>query len=236
MEVNSFFNSLTQQQKDWLNTPFNQTKNQIINFFEDNPTFRTRDYDGPLIDNNLKEFAKEAVNALVNNGEIDLDNRLIYNPIIAQDYKTKMSPAEIVIFDSLTILQKEGYLRAAVQAYTYAETHFPIPVRNTKGDTFKHTFWNALSTVYIGEALTKQLTDAHENITYNSNYPNHYKETQMDLYNNAQGRQIAYGSGKLYQLVQNALDNGNLRYLNNLEFTGVFWRATSSSQLIPTNQ
>jgi hypothetical protein len=58
----------------------------------------------------------------------------------------------------------------------------------------------------------------------------------MDLYNNDQGRQIAYGSGKLYQLVQNALDNGNLRYLNNLEFTGVFWRATNSSQLIPTNQ
>lgn len=100
MEVNSFFNSLTQQQKDWLNTPFNQTKNQIINFFEDNPTFRTRDYDGPLIDNNLKEFAKEAVNALVNGeyvnfGEVYIETntpddnyiysgitQLISNPII----------------------------------------------------------------------------------------------------------------------------------------------------------
>lgn len=183
-----------------------------------------------------KLFAGEAVNALVNNGEIDLDNRLIYNPIIAQDYKTKMSPAEIVIFETLNEATKLLYLKAATNAYIYAETHFPKPVRNTKGDTFKHTFWNAISTVYIGEVLTKQLTDAHEDITYASNYPNHYKETQMDLYNNAQGRQIAYGSGKLYQLVQNALDNGNLRYLNNLEFTGVFWRATNSSQLIPSNQ
>ena len=169
-------------------------------------------------------------------GEVDLGNELIYNPTIAQDYKNKMSPTEVAIFNELTILQKEGYLRAATQAYVYAETHFSKPVRNRKGDTFKHTFWNALSTVYIGETLTEQLTTAHEEITYDSNYPNHYKETQMDLYNNAQGRQIAYGSGRLYQLVQQALDNGDLRYLNNLEFTGVFWRATNNSQLIPTNQ
>ena len=58
----------------------------------------------------------------------------------------------------------------------------------------------------------------------------------MDYYNNAQGRQIAYGSGKLYQLVQNALDNGNLRYLSNLIFQNGFWNATDNSQLIPTNQ
>lgn len=185
--------------------------------------FEIRDF---VLKNNktdeAKNFAIQAIEAKVNNGEVDLDNRLIYNPIIAQDYKAKMSPAEITIFNTLTALQKQGYLKAATQAYIYAETHFPRPVQNTKGDTFKHTFWNALSTVYIGETLTKQLTDAHEDITYDSSYPNHYKETQMDLYNNSQGRQIAYDSGKLYQLVQNALDNGSLRYLNNLEFTGVF--------------
>lgn len=183
-----------------------------------------------------KNFAKEAIDALVNNGEIDLDKRLIYNPIIAQDYKARMSPAEIAIFDTLTTFQKEGYLRAATQTYIYSETHFPRPVRNTKGDTFKHTFWNALSTVYIGETLTAQLTTAHENINYDPNYPNHFKETQMDLFNNSKGRQIAYGSGRLYQLVQNALDNGELRYLSNLEFVSGFWRATNNSQLIPTNQ
>lgn len=181
-------------------------------------------------------FAAEVIAAKLNGGEVDFENLLIYNPIVAQDYKANMSEAEIAIFDTLNSVTQGLYLKAATQAYIYAETHFPKPVRNRKGDAFKHTFWNALSTVYIGETLTEQLTTAHEDITYDPNYPNHYKETQMDLHNNAQGRQIAYGAGKLYQLVQTALDNGNLRYLNNLEFNGVFWKATDSSQLIPTNQ
>lgn len=97
--------------------------------------------------------------------------------------------------------------------------------------------WNALSTNYIGASLTKQLTDAHEEITYDSNYPNHYKETDMDLYNNAMGRELAtqYGSF-IFQLVENALEIGELRYLNNLEFNGIFWMATNSSQLTQTNR
>ena len=53
---------------------------------------------------------------------------------------------------------------------------------------------------------------------------------------NAKGRQIAYGSGRLYQLVQQAMNNGELRYLNNLLFQNGFWNATDNSQLTPTNQ
>lgn len=183
-----------------------------------------------------KEFFKSANEALINGGEVDFDNRLIYNPLVAQEYRARMSEAERTIFDTLNSVTKALYLKAATQAYIYAETHFPRPVRNRLGDAFKHTFWNALSTVYIGEALTKQLTTAHENIEYNPNYSNHFKETQMDLFNNSRGRQIAYGSGRLYQLVQQALDNGELRYLNNLIFQDGFWNATNDSQLTPTNQ
>lgn len=192
-----------------------------------------------LDDNTTNEgvtFALEGLKALNNGGDIDLNNMLIYNPQIEQNYQASMSDAEIVIFNTLTITQKEGYLRAATQAYIYSETHFPKPVRNRLGDAFKHTFWNALSTVYIGENLTEQLTTAHEDIEYNPNYENHYKETLMDLHNNAQGRQIAYGQGRLVDLVQEALEEGELRYLNNLELSGGFWRATVASQLIPTNQ
>ena len=191
--------------------------------------------DGSLL-NEAKEFGESAVEALMNNGEIDLFNRLIYNPVVAQDYRASMSAAEIAIFDTLSAAQQFLYIKAATNAYIYAETAFPQPVRNTKGDAFKHAFWNAISTVYIGEALTEQLTTAHENIIYDPNYLNHFKETQMDYHNNAQGRQIAYGSGILYQLVENALDNGNLRYLSNLIFQNGFWNATDASQLIPTNQ
>ena len=181
-----------------------------------------------------EKFAEAAVEAWLLDGEVDIENRLIYNPAVSQDYRSRMSPAEVGIFDTLSVFQKEGYLRAATQAYIYAETHFTNPVRNRLGDAFKHTFWNALSTDYIGEVLTEQLTTANEDIPYN--YPNHFKETEMDLYNNAQGRQIAYGAGRLYQLVQSALNNRDIRYLNYLEFSGVFWRATNNSQLTPTNQ
>lgn len=57
----------------------------------------------------------------------------------------------------------------------------------------------------------------------------------MDLHNNAKGRQIAYGAGRLYQLVHEAMDDGDLRYLNHLEYNGIFWKATNNSQVIPTN-
>jgi hypothetical protein len=43
-------------------------------------------------------------------------------------------------------------------------------------------------------------------------YPNHYKETNMDLHNNAQGRLLATQYGNfIFQLVEEALDNGALR-------------------------
>lgn len=220
-----FKNSLNDAQQAWVENNLDRYKNEVKPFLKEND-----------FSDEAEAFAKEAIEAFDQDGEVDLENKLIYNPQIAQDYRASMSDAEEAIFNSLSILQKEGYLRAATQAYIYAESHFPKPVRNRKGDAFKHTFWNALSTVYIGETLTEQLTTAHEDINYDPNYPNHYKETQMDLHNNAQGRQIAYGAGRLYQLVQEALDGGDLRYLNNLELSGGFWKATDISQLTPTNQ
>ncbi|MHA7844621.1 MAG: DUF6973 domain-containing protein, partial [Winogradskyella sp.] len=183
-----------------------------------------------------ENFAKAAIQAKMNSGQVFFVDMLIYDPSLDEMIKSRMSPAEVSLFNDLSQLRKKAYLMAAVQSYIYAETHFPKPVRNRKGDAFKHAFWNALSTVYKGEGLTSQLTTAHENIEYDPDYPNHYKETQMDLHNNAKGRQIAYGAGKLYQLVHEAMNNGDLRYLNNLVYQDGFWNATNSSQLIPTNQ
>ena len=181
-------------------------------------------------------FAIEAIIALMNNGDIDMFNRLVYNPTIAQNYRASMSAAERDLFDQLSVFQKEGYLRAATQAYIYSESHFPQPVRNRLGDAFKHTYWNALSTIYIGESITEHLTTAHEDINYDPDYPNHFKETQMDLHNNAQGRQIAYGAGRIVALVEQAFDNGNLTHLHHLEFSRGIWKATNTSVLTPTNQ
>lgn len=179
-----------------------------------------------------------AIDAYVSGGEVDLDNMLIFDNNIYNRLLRAMSTKEREIYDNeLNDTQKYLYLKSAVNAYIYAEAKYPRPVRNRLGDAFKHTYWNALSTVRIGEVLTKKLTDAHEVITYRPDYPNHYKESEMDYFNNAKGRQLAYGSGKLYQLVQLALENGDLRYLNNLvQWADGIWRASDSSILIPTNQ
>jgi hypothetical protein len=224
-ELNSLLDqNLTPEQIDALAPYGNEFFQSMIDFLNANDTPEAQG------------FIEEAIKAKINNGDIDLPNRLIYNPLEAQNYRNRMSPAEIEIFDNLNILQKEGYLRAATQAYIYSETHFPNPVRNRLGDAFKHTFWNALSTVYIGEELTLQLTTAHEEIDYDPDYPNHYKETQMDLYNNSKGRQVAYGAGRLYELVNEGMNNGELRYLDNLVYINGFWNASETSNLIPTNQ
>lgn len=88
----------------------------------------------------------------------------------------------------------------------------PATGKNSKGDAVQHALWNALSTNYIGANLTEQLTTAHEQIPYD--YPNHFKETNMDLHINQQGKllQTQYGS-VIFQLVENALANGVLKYL-----------------------
>ncbi len=69
-------------------------------------------------------------------------------------------------------------------------------------------------------------------------YDLHYKETEMDLFNNQKGREIANGAGLLWQLVKTSLENGELRYLSNLDPNSTIpgtCNATSSSVLIPTN-
>ena len=81
-------------------------------------------------------------------------------------------------------------------------------------------------------SLTKKLTDAHESDPLEVDYTNHFKEREMDIFNNKVGRDIANKSGKLYLLVEEALKNGELRKLSNLADNR---RATDSSQLIPTN-
>ena len=101
---------------------------------------------------------------------------------------------------------------------------------------FRHAFFSALSTIRIGEILTNQLTTAHEDRPAPSGYliSNYNKEKQMDLYNNAKGREIAInGSGLIWKLIKSAKENGVLQYLTALNSNNC--RATNNSVLTPTN-
>ena len=97
LEIDSFFDNLTQEQKDCLNTPFNQLEKQITSFFEANqtiirPSLDSTIYDGALIDSSLKDFAHVAIDARCSGGEVDfpnkviLDNEFINNPCLNSVY------------------------------------------------------------------------------------------------------------------------------------------------------
>ncbi len=59
-------------------------------------------------------------------------------------------------------------------------------IHNGKGDAFRHALWNAMNTRDVGFIIAKEFADAHED-----DKENPVSEKNMDLINNARGRQIA---------------------------------------------
>jgi len=187
-----------------------------------------------------QNFAIQAIEALMEDENLSFGE---YKHIVEneQNYKDRMSIEELNIYNSLNRFKQLRYLQSAYNAETMMNNLYPIDIDNPcnayngQGDAFRHALWNALATVRIGENLTQQLTTAHENHPAPNNYPIslYNKEKQMDLYNNARGRELANTSGLIIDAVVSAKENGNLRYLSNLDSNNC--RATSESILIPTN-
>ncbi|PWI29877.1 hypothetical protein DI383_08975 [Flavobacteriaceae bacterium LYZ1037] len=178
------------------------------------------------------DFIIEAIEALLEDGELEF-NDTIYVLENEQDYRNKMSDDELALFDTLSTIQQIKYLVSAKEAYDKTEELFETDCEkhNGKGDAFRHALWNALSSSRIGVGLTNLLTTRHENNP--PLYPYNNKENQMDLFNNQVGRDIfANGSTNILQDIQEAFNNGELRYLSN-QATNCW--ATFSSQLTPTN-
>ncbi len=86
-------------------------------------------------------------------------------------------------------------------------------------NAFQHSFWNANLTTRMGSERAKVWADAHESGLPN-NSDNNWA-TQMDFFNNHVGREIGQlwrdnqqGFGiTLAQLVENWLNNGQMRYI-----------------------
>ena len=160
------------------------------------------------------------------------ENKFYYNSstgtIIGQ------SEAEKVIFDNMLPNRRMWYLATGYKAKEKATELYPNSLHNGKGDAFRHCYWNALSSKFIGVNLTNQLTTAHEDKPFT--YPYEQKEKDMDLYNNNIGQNIAnYVSilDNIEQEVLTLLNYGFLRYLSNLNSNSL---PTYQSFLTPTNQ
>jgi uncharacterized membrane protein YgcG len=150
------------------------------------------------------------------------------------EYRNNMSEAEKVIFDNMLPNRRMLYLASGYKAKEKANELYPNSLHNGKGDAFRHCYWNALSSKFIGVNLTNQLTTAHEDKPFT--YPYEQKEKDMDLYNNNIGQNIAnYVSilDNIEQEVLTQLNYGFLRYLSNLNSNSL---PTYQSFLTPTNQ
>ena len=131
--------------------------------------------------------------------------------------------------------RKLWYMVSASKAFDKANELYPTSTHNGRGDAFRHALWNGLCALTLAGNLGEQLTTAHENKPLR--YPFNYKETEMDLYNNERGRQIAIMSNltNIIDNIINDLNSGYLRYLNNLNSNDDY-NATFNSVLIPTDQ
>jgi hypothetical protein len=187
-------------------------------------------------------YAEEAIEAFINDGEVDYEDPLEnYNfhaettEILAfeQGYRGNMSSTERALFEGLSRFKQLDYLHSGYLAQEYALIYFEETTMvqyNGLGDAYRHALWNALGAAKLGQALIKQLTDAHEDKPFE--YPQQYKEKNMDLFNNQVGRNIGSESSFMLMMkIKFSLQRGELRYLSNTNP-----RATTNSQLIPTNQ
>lgn len=175
-------------------------------------------------------FVKEMINTSI---LLDVNAVSIWNDY--DNFKKQMASTEKVLFDNLLPNRKLWYMCAAKKAVDKAKELFPTSLHNGKGDALRHALWNGISTLLIGNELTKQLTDAHESKPAPLGDKFNYKEVEMDLYNNNKGRETAMVSNitNIIETIINDLSAGYLRYLNNLDSNSL---ATYNSSLIPTDQ
>jgi hypothetical protein len=174
-------------------------------------------------------FAKELIDS---SRLLEINSMEVWNN--SDEYRNRMSEAEKVIFDNMLPNRRMWYLATGYKAKEKATELYPNSLHNGKGDAFRHCYWNALSSKFIGVNLTNQLTTAHEDKPFT--YPYEQKEKDMDLYNNNIGQNIAtYVSilDNIEQEVLTLLNYGFLRYLSNLNSNSL---PTYQSFLTPTNQ
>jgi len=150
---------------------------------------------------------------------------------LEQQYRTRMEPEELAIYEKMSSKNKFAYLTNAKQAEETAISKFPAnTLYNGKGDAFRHAFFHALNSITIGKDLSKQLGDAHETRSDPT-------EKSMDLHNNAVGREFLQNSKvgeSPAEFISRSLTEGTLRYLTPLGMNNTV--IPNVTKLVPTNQ
>ena len=261
-EIESFFDNLTEEQKDCLSPGFGQPQNSlkknITAYFKNNQAFQKFGFDSSTITPEAKAFAKSAITALMEVGIANyssndypgMDDGLPFewwndDEFVENNFSFNLAGEG---FGDLTTQEK--WLVAAFPARALiiynnkelAETEtinrFGNNGRNDKSDAFRHAFFNAMNSNDAGDTVARLFSNAHESeVTSNL-----ILEVQMDLHNNNVGHTIGDDASifisdqDLSSSVYQSLLNGLLVYLSPLDAVlPPNFGINSSTQIIPTN-
>jgi len=96
--------------------------------------------------------------------------------------------------------------QCAGKALQEAGKRYPDSLVDGKGDAFRHAYWNYLMTKELGESLAKEIADRHEGDSKSL-------ASQMDRFNNQEGREIAGESSEGAEAIADAVKEGRLRII-----------------------
>ncbi|SHK02412.1 DUF6973 domain-containing protein [Paramaledivibacter caminithermalis] len=160
-------------------------------------------------------------------------NRIRIQSIDYSDYlptdKVALSDPEKEVFNSNPYYGLQALL-AAQTAIDMSERRYSYGLHNGNGDAFRHSLWNCLMSSYTTVSYAKKFADAHE-----EGVPNEGLESYMDIYNNKKGRDVYVDNksridraptyartGLIIDLIQEAVDGGNMRRFAGDNFKGTY--------------
>ena len=142
---------------------------------------------------------------------------------VDRDGEEEARPDEIVhaLLNVIDAIAVDGNRAKAIEAAS--NSGLPISgARDGRYDVFRHAYWNALNARDIGSHNAEPFATLHETGS-NANDPNHPHydplAIEMDLFNNAAGREIGQSNSDLSDKdladkVMDALNNGELKVID----------------------
>ncbi|WP_353167968.1 hypothetical protein [Flavobacterium sp.] len=133
--IDVFFANLTYEQQQWVYVQSEVTKQRIKDYLAANS-----------YSVGSEKFIEDVIDLSI---DLDMDVMEVWIDKYDQ-FINGMSVSEKAIYDDLFITRKLSYIAAAYKANDKANELYPNSLYNGKGDAYRHTLWNALTTLLIG--------------------------------------------------------------------------------------
>lgn len=165
-------------------------------------------------DMEMENVSKEIIIMKQDNKDIT-SNEIIYNLEKQKNttyFLVKLTATEIALATlNPVVAYQVNACRKWAQNTTYS--YYQDHGSGNNSDAFRHAYWNALMSHDVGEYMAKQFADAHEahpksyfSKIFSCNYSGR-SHTDMDLHNNAMGRDVMTSDSLSYQQLMDSVLN-----------------------------